>query len=109
MFNWFDDLGLNDIVMKWRDGYSYTNLWEWVKYNMPAGLWLFSYMFIIDSIWEDDRNPFYKCFIIILPIVAIASEIMQSYKILPGTFDILDVISYVFAILLFITIKITSK
>lgn len=109
MFDWFNTLELNGVVVKLREEYGHNNLWEWVNYNMPAGLWLFSYMFIIDSIWEDNNNPIYKCFIVILPVFAITSELLQFINILPGTFDIWDVISYVFAILLFIIIKSTNK
>lgn len=105
MFNWFRSLGLNNIVIKLRDGYGLMNIQDWVKYNMPAGLWLFSYMLVIDSIWDDSNSSAYKYFITILPVFAIISEVMQFFQILPGTFDIMDVIIYVFAIFLFLTIK----
>ena len=109
MFNWFNCLGLNSVVMQLRDRFSHLILSEWVRYNLPAGLWLFSYMFIIDSIWNDNNGPIYRCFIIILPLVSLTSEIMQFYKIMPGTFDIIDIIGYVLAIILFIILKLTSK
>jgi len=105
MFSWFRRLGLNSIVIKLRDGYGLMNIQDWVKYNIPAGLWLFSYMLIIDSIWEDGHSSTYKFFITILPIAAIVSETMQLFQILPGTFDVMDMISYVLAILLFQIIK----
>lgn len=109
MFNWFRSLGLNSVVIKLRDSYGLMNIHDWVKYNIPAGLWLFSYMLIIDSIWENGYNSTYKFFITILPVFAIISEVMQFFQILPGTFDIMDMIIYVFAIFLFLTIKLSSK
>lgn len=109
MFNWFYELGLKDIIIGLRQEYGQMNLLEWVRYNMPAALWLFSYLFIIDSIWEDNNNPKYRFFILILPTIAVVSEIMQFFEILPGTFDLLDVAGYLLATLLFITIKILSK
>lgn len=108
MFYWFRDLGLDGIVIKLKEEYGQMNIWYWVRYNMPAGLWLLSYMFIIDSIWDDGNGYAYKYFITILPITAIFSEAIQFFHLLPGTFDILDIISYVFAILFFITLKISN-
>ena len=109
MFDWFADLGLNDTILKLRDVFGQINLWDWTVYNMPGALWLFSYLFLIDSIWEDNNSYSFKCFIMILPVAAIVSELLQFFKIFPGTFDILDVFSYILSILLYLTIKISNK
>ncbi len=109
MFHWFDTLGLTDFIARLRMDYGSTNLWDWMNYNMPAGLWLFSYMFIIDALWNDYKNRTFKCFVYALPIAAIFSELLQLLKILPGTFDVMDVISYSISIILFITITKISK
>ena len=109
MFGWFHKIGLDNVVMKLREGFGQVNIWEWVRYNMPSGLWLFSYMFIIDSIWDNGNNSTYRLFITILPAVALVSEVMQFFHALPGTFDVLDMISYVLAIFLFLTIKLSNK
>ena len=105
MFDWFHELRISGIIGELRIDVDKSNVYEWVKYNMPAGLWLFSYMFIIDSLWGDDNNTVYKCFLYVLPIMALASELMQLLKILPGTYDIIDLFSYILAILFFIIIK----
>ena len=105
MFEWFHDLNISDFIASVR---SYSNdsiLYEWVIYNMPAGLWLFAYLLIIDAIWGNEKNTLYLCHLFILPILALVSELMQFLGVLPGTFDFLDLISYVCAILLFIIIK----
>lgn len=109
MFKWFCEIGLDNVVMKLREGHGQMNIWEWVRYNMPSGLWLFSYMFIIDSIWDKGNNATYRFFITILPAVAIVSEVMQFFHVLLGTFDVLDMISYFLAIFLFLTIKLSNK
>ena len=105
MFDWFQQLRISDIIGEIRIDVDKSNVYEWVKYNMPAGLWLFSYMFIIDSIWGDDSSTVYKCFLYVLPIMALASELMQFLKMFPGTYDFMDLFSYILAILLFIIIK----
>ena len=104
MFDWFRILGISRYIDKLR-ATDYQNIYEWVKNSLPAGLWLFSYMFIIDSVWEKDKCIAYKFYIYVLPVLAVLSEFMQYIKILPGTFDINDLLSYFFAILLYLLIK----
>ena len=105
MFDWFHMIGLSDMVENIRTKYDGVNLYGWVKDCMPAGLWLFSYLFVIDSLWGNNRNLVYNLFIFVLPVIAICSEFMQLFGMLPGTFDYMDLISYVVAILIFILIK----
>ena len=105
MFDWFDNLNLSNFIGGLRASTDGASLYGWIKYNMPAGLWLFSYMFVIDSVWGKDRNICYMCFLYVLPILAIISELMQLFKLLPGTFDIMDILSYSLAILIFLIIK----
>lgn len=105
MFDWFRMIGLYGMVENLRTKYDVVNLYEWVKDSMPAGLWLFSYLFVIDSLWGNDRNLVYYLFIFVLPVIAICSEFMQLFGMLPGTFDYMDLTSYVAAILFFILIK----
>lgn len=109
MFRWFNNLGLQELVSQLRFDYGQTNIWNWVNYNMPACLWLFSYMFVMDALWNDGNNMIYQVFIYVLPVVAIMSEFLQLVNIIPGTFDILDLASYAISIILFITIKKLSK
>ena len=76
MFNWFQSLGLSEIVEDIRRNSSNSNLYGWVKYNMPAALWLFAYMFIIDSVWGREKNNLSLYFLYALPLLALASELM---------------------------------
>ena len=62
-------------------------------------------MFVIDAVWGKDKNRFSMYFLYILPLLAVASEFMQFVGLLPGTFDAMDLLSYVSAILLFVIIK----
>lgn len=105
MFDWFHGLGLTDYIENLRNNAQMPNVYGWVKYNMPAGLWVFAYMFVIDSIWGKDKNNVYMFFLFVLPLLAIASELMQYVGMLPGTFDFMDLLSYVSSIFLFIIIK----
>lgn len=108
MFQWFDTLNLTSIVNDLRNNYSQIPIYSWIKYSMPAGLWLFAYMYIIDAIWGKEYISFKRAFLWTLPIIAILSEFLQLMKILPGTFDVLDILSYIFAISLYTIIKRTE-
>lgn len=79
---------------------------EWIVYNLPDGLWAFSYSIFIGAIWNFECP---KCIPIamIIPCVGIVSEIMQFFNILPGVFDLRDFIMYLiggFAGVLYISI-----
>ena len=104
MFDWFRDIGLAEYIDNFRNKAEMPNMYGWVKYNMPAGLWLFAYMFVIDSIWGKDKNNVYMYFLYALPLLAIVSEFMQYVGMLSGTFDFMDLLSYVSSIFLFILI-----
>lgn len=91
MFNWFENLGLsNEIIFirNLKNNFSFPN---WVIYNLPDGLWLFSYTAILLEIWDYliDKKTFFWIFSI--PLAAILSEILQLFKIIPGTFDLTDI------------------
>lgn len=105
MFDWFHGLGLTEYIEDFRNNAEMPNVYGWCKYNMPAGLWLFAYMLIIDSIWGKDKNNVYLYFLYVLPLLALVSELMQYAGIFPGTFDFMDLLSYVSSIFLFILIK----
>lgn len=104
IFKWLDCLKLMPLINKLRNQYSDIHIFYCVKYNLPASLWLLSYMLIIDIIWGETNKNLKKYFILLMPILSILSEFMQMVKILPGTFDILDVLSYCLAIIIFIII-----
>lgn len=105
MFDWFRSLGLTDFIEDFRNNGETSNMYGWIKFNLPAGLWLFAYMFVIDAVWGKDKNHVSTYFLYVLPLLAIVSEFMQLVGLLPGTFDIMDLLSYISAILLFVIIK----
>ena len=105
MFKWFDELGISSEVDVFRGLLNYEGVYGWIKYSLPDGLWLFAYMFLVDVIWNGSRAISSYIFIYSLPVFALSSEFLQYFGLLPGVFDWIDVASYLFAILLFIIIK----
>lgn len=105
MFDWFDHLGLSQHVELFRGLFNSEGVYGWVKYSLPDGLWLFSYMFLIDAIWNGSKSIIAYIFIYYLPFLALMSEILQYFGLVPGVFDWIDIASYLFAILLYNIIK----
>ena len=66
-------------------------------------------MFLIDTIWDREKVFLYYFFLYLLPIIAIASEILQAFDIVSGVYDTLDLSCYFGAILLFLTLKFILK
>lgn len=100
IFRWANFLELSRIVNSWRKFCFQYPLPEWCYYALPDGLWLLSYILLIYIIWDSHT---WKSIIWIyaLPTIAITSELIQLLDSRFGTFDIMDVICYMGAILLF--------
>lgn len=105
MFDWFNHLGLSQHVEIIRGVFNSEGVYGWVKNSLPDGFWLFSYMFLVDAIWNGSKSVSSHVFIYYLPLLALLSEILQYWGVVPGVFDWIDVASYLLAILLYITIK----
>lgn len=106
MFNWFENINISYYTDLIRLRFENIPINSWAKYNMPAALWLGSYLLIIDAIWESStfRIP-YLVFCYSLPVIAILSEVLQLVHIIPGTFDILDIISYSLITIIYLIFK----
>ncbi len=105
MFDWFNHLGLSQHVEIIRGVFNSEGVYGWVKNSLPDGLWLFSYMFLVDVIWNGSKSISAYIFIYYLPFLALMSEILQYFELVPGVFDWIDIASYLFAILLYNIIK----
>lgn len=97
MFNWLKSLNLdsfNNIIRFYIIQHKNT-LPEWLLFSLPDGLWVFSYTTLILLIWKNKINIQNIFWIIIIPAIAVLSEIAQYYKLIKGTFDIIDLTFYI--------------
>lgn len=97
MFEWLDQINLSKYVLELRsyiDSYSLI-LPNWFLYSLPDGLWLFSYISFLLIIWDNKVSKKNIFWILLLPIIAVSSELAQFMEIIPGTFDIVDLIFYI--------------
>lgn len=97
MFNWFDKLMLNGVIDNLREFTlpHKSKLPSWFLYSLPDGLWIFSYVCLMLSIWGRKINTNNLFWFTLIPVIAIFSEIGQLIKVVPGTFDVVDLSLYV--------------
>lgn len=101
MFGWFNFLGLDHYVDYLRSNIGTYKISNFVKYSLPDGLWLFSYFLVIKAIYNTEMSKAAIISYTALPLVAIGSEILQIFNLVPGVFDIYDLICYICSILIF--------
>lgn len=59
---------------------------NWVKYNLPDGLWAFSFTSLIILIWDNEKTTSFYMWLIITLLAIIGFEIFL------GVFDLLDLL-----------------
>ena len=96
MFRWLDSIHLSPVISELR---SVTlpiseHLPDWFLYSFPDGLWLFSYLSILLVVWDNVVSKHNLPWLLLVPILAIFSEIGQYFNIIYGTFDISDLLFY---------------
>lgn len=68
---------------------------EWMIYELPGGLWALSYVLFVGIIWNCNIR---KCIAVgsVIPFIGVVSELLQIKGFLPGNFDVIDFMMYVF-------------
>ena len=90
MFRWFENLNIHAIIDDFRENniINYSELPEWLIYSFPDASWVLFGTCIIAFIWGFR----YSNWIFFFPCVGILSELLQFFRLLPGTFDPIDMI-----------------
>jgi len=102
MFHWGDFLGVMvpvEIIRSWTHG-SKEYLPTWVVYSLPFALWVSSYLFFIRGIWWRSSSRIQYIWFWCIPVIAVTAELCQSLRILPGTFDLQDLLTISLAVAL---------
>jgi hypothetical protein len=107
LFKWIDYIMLIDPVENLRIvTLPYKEyLPEWFLYSLPDGLWMFSYSCIVLVIWKRKITKYSLLWLLSLPMISILFEVLQYYDYFNGTFDIIDIVFYIFGSLLPILIN----
>ena len=115
-----DKLGMGSSIDAWRDyvnsqfivHYSLSfsqHLSSFALYSLPCGLWTLSYLFIMDGLFHSQPPATRLRWASVIPIFSIATELLQGLRLLPGTFDIADLLCYLVPYVLYILIILNSS
>ncbi|MEX2485432.1 MAG: hypothetical protein WED10_12755 [Brumimicrobium sp.] len=102
MFDWFNYIGIIEPIKSARTQtleFS-TYLPIWFKFSLPDGLWVFSYVCLLQLIWIDRNIKKSIPWILSIPIIAIFSEFGQLTNLVTGTFDPIDLLFYILGMIL---------
>lgn len=81
----------------------------WVVYCLPNALWVCAYILIADMVLTGWSNRTKLIVSSLIMTIGVASEMMQSAGILPGTFDFADIVAYVSPYILYVALIITKN
>jgi hypothetical protein len=70
-------------------------------YNAPDGLWLYSLLSTMALIWNTHYSAQYYYWILLVIILSLLTECFQKVHLISGTYDFLDLTAYVLAIFSF--------
>lgn len=102
IYSWVDNVSLNNLIIDFRNLLKSYQLQNWIKYSLPDGLWTYSLTSSLCLLLKKR----YQLYWFVLPfILSIGFELFQMFKIIRGTFDIIDLvvcfIAYLLSILFF--------
>lgn len=72
---------------------------KWVIFNLQDGLWLYSFLMWMFIIWEYKQSKYALFWYLSIIVLAFGSEILQKYQPSMGTFDWIDILTYVLAVI----------
>ncbi len=82
---------------------------NWVKYNLPDGLWMYSFLSTFYIIWRQQISKYFIAWILLAIIMSFFLEVLQARHIIPGTFDRFDLLAYALSAFIFGFTKIITK
>jgi hypothetical protein len=100
VFTWYGWLGLQAPLLALRANLAGVRhfLPAFVLYSLPDALWVYSFTFLMQSVWFRHSRSYGRTFWILLPVsLAVVAEVGQLLKVVPGTFDFMDIAGYIAA------------
>ncbi len=89
-YHWASLLGFNPQVDFLRDALTGITVPSWVVYSLPDGLWMFSFILLMMTIWDFDLNRHSIFWIAVAIAIGFLIEITQMYFYVLGRFDWMD-------------------
>ena len=107
IFKWAKNLGLDYIVNSIRGSFESLNSdrMKYIIFSAPYGFWVISFCCFIGAIWHKDSSLSAIIMRLIVPLIAVSSELLQFVGFLPGTFDINDLFVLIVSTIIGLTIS----
>jgi hypothetical protein len=93
MFDWFRLIGIEKLILELREVFSLYTPSDFFIYNLPYGLWSFSLSIILIMIWGFKLEKSLLLYLTISFCVVIGPELLQYFNTIPGTFDLIDILT----------------
>ena len=108
MFHVTDALGLSAVINSMRKGIS-SQLPEFIIYNLPGALLAAAYILTTEYFLYRQSVKARILVAGIIPVIGAVSELLQLTGLLPGTFDVADLLCYLVPYLLYMSITLKIK
>lgn len=100
MFSWFEAFNIYSFVNTYRELGEHISLPDFIIFNLPDGLWITSYLFIVNSVIPVRNKRELLFWILLLPLISVLGEFLQYYHIIEGQFDIIDILCYILPVII---------
>ena len=74
---------------------------EWVVYSLPGGLWSAAYIMVIHSLMHNLETRILWKWASVIPLLGAFSELGQALHLIPGTFDMADLVCYMLPFIIY--------
>ena len=93
---------MNGYINRLRDSVRHITLNQITLYSIPDGLWIASYILMVNAIVSKQNKNNLLFWSFLLPTIAVLFELLQIVNLIPGIFDVFDLICYIVPLLIYL-------
>lgn len=101
VFTLVDAVGLGPAIDLLRAHCRGVSLPEFCLFSLPDGLWSTSYILAIHSLWAKAPRRTRLLWASVIPLIGACSECLQYVSLLPGQYDVADLLCYLVPLILY--------
>ncbi len=101
LYSFATDTFLGDIISSLRGAHFGIGMPLWLANSLPDGLWSCSYILLMHGLMRPLGPKSMLRWAIVIPLLGATSELMQALGLLPGVFDIIDLLFYTLPYILY--------
>ena len=97
IYHWAIKLGWKNELSDMRNSVQHIHLPDWIVYSLPDGLWMFSFVMAVLTIWNYKLNSMTWKWIISAICIGLGFELIQGFVKGMGVFDWTDLFLMIIA------------